>query len=201
MKIGKLVQRHIPAIFEYCETIDPSAFTRLQDADYSKETLDINYPFCRPVANISQEDQVRYYSQVYTVFDVPVRVTSQWFNPPTSNSLPFFLGFLRKHGIPFDESAARIPAAPTATTPKQTKSRGRYKVTAIGNGQNAVIRNILGKLGDEQFSADDWALVKANFEHRCAYCGTDGTLLMEHVVPINRAALGEHRLGNLVPSC
>jgi len=87
MKIGKLVQRHIPAIFEYCETKDASEFSRLQDARYSKETLDINYPFCCPVANISQQDQVRYYAQVYTVFTVPVRVTSQWFNPPHSNSL------------------------------------------------------------------------------------------------------------------
>lgn len=31
MPIGKVVQRSIPAIFEYCETQDPTEFSRLQD--------------------------------------------------------------------------------------------------------------------------------------------------------------------------
>ena len=35
----------------------------------------------------------------------------------------------------------------------------------------------------------------------CAYCGTETELLMEHAIPINKEKLGEHRLGNLVPSC
>tara|TARA_B100001146_G_scaffold214514_1_gene215856 strand:+ start:423 stop:788 length:366 start_codon:yes stop_codon:yes gene_type:complete len=39
------------------------------------------------------------------------------------------------------------------------------------------------------------------FGRACAYCGADGNLVMDHVVPINKQALGEHRLGNLVPSC
>ena len=39
------------------------------------------------------------------------------------------------------------------------------------------------------------------FGRRCAYCGQDDELLMDHVVPINKQSLGEHRLGNLVPSC
>lgn len=44
MPIGKLVQRSIPAILEYCETQDPAEFARLQDQQYSKETFNINYP-------------------------------------------------------------------------------------------------------------------------------------------------------------
>lgn len=35
MPIGKVVQRSIPAIFEYCETQDPTEFSRLQDARYT----------------------------------------------------------------------------------------------------------------------------------------------------------------------
>lgn len=31
MPIGKVVQRSIPAIFEYCETQDPTEFSRHQD--------------------------------------------------------------------------------------------------------------------------------------------------------------------------
>lgn len=200
MKIGKLVQRHIPAMFEHCETKDSNGFSQLQDSRYSKETLDINYPFCRPVAQISQEDQVRYYQQVYTVFNVPVRVTSQWFNPPISNSLPLFQKYLQKRGIPLDESVELVPA-PMRAGPKERKACRRYKSPAIGNGQNAVVRYILGQLGEQQFNASDWEQVKADFEHRCAFCGTDSDLLMDHIVPINRVALGEHRLGNLVPAC
>lgn len=37
------------------------------------------------------------------------------------------------------------------------------------------------------------------FGHRCAYCGVDGDLHMEHVVPISKG--GEHHLGNIVPAC
>ncbi len=200
MRIGKLVQRHIPAIFEYCETKGSSAFSRLQDSNFSKETFDIYFPFCRPVAQISREDQVRYYQHVYTVFKIPVRVTSQWFNPPTSNSLPLFQAFLKKCGIPLDESIELVSVLPRNSS-NERKARGCYKSSAIGNGQNAVIRYILGQLGEEPFSATHWEQVKADFGHHCAYCGTDGKLIMDHVIPINRAALGEHKLGNLAPAC
>lgn len=37
------------------------------------------------------------------------------------------------------------------------------------------------------------------FDHRCAYCGTDGDLQVEHVIPISKG--GEHHLGNIVPAC
>ena len=37
------------------------------------------------------------------------------------------------------------------------------------------------------------------FDHRCAYCGVDGDLQVEHVIPISKG--GEHHLGNIVPAC
>ena len=37
------------------------------------------------------------------------------------------------------------------------------------------------------------------FDHCCAYCGVDGDLQMEHVIPISKG--GEHHLGNIVPAC
>jgi 5-methylcytosine-specific restriction endonuclease McrA len=37
------------------------------------------------------------------------------------------------------------------------------------------------------------------FNHCCAYCGTNGDLHMEHVIPISKG--GEHHLGNIVPAC
>ncbi len=37
------------------------------------------------------------------------------------------------------------------------------------------------------------------FNHCCAYCGANGDLQVEHVVPISKG--GEHHLGNIVPAC
>lgn len=37
------------------------------------------------------------------------------------------------------------------------------------------------------------------FGHRCAYCGAEGDLQVEHVIPISKG--GEHHLGNIVPAC
>ena len=39
----------------------------------------------------------------------------------------------------------------------------------------------------------------AEFGHRCAYCGSDGDLHIEHVVPISKG--GPHSIGNIIPAC
>ncbi len=201
MKIGKYVQNSIPGVFEYCEKKDPTEFVQLQDPQYSKDTFDINYPFCRPVAQISTTEHVRYWRHEYIVNGVPVRVTSQWFNPPTSNSFPLFRKYLAQKGIEaidltFDASEDEVPRKARTRAP-----RGRYKGNAIGIAQNLFVRNILSRLGDEQFSVEHWQAIVEEFGRACAYCEAKGELVMDHVVPINKQAMGEHRLGNLVPSC
>lgn len=205
MKIGKLVQQVAPAIFAYCEETDPPEFARLQDPTYSKDVFDINYPFCREAARISTQDHVRYYQQPYRVQGQTVRVTSQWFNPPTSKSLPLMRRYLGERGIavPVDMAPDPLPDNVQAEIALQQEMRthGRYRQTDIGVVRNAMVRHLLGRLGEERFSAAQWQAVMADFGHRCAYCGTDGPLVMDHVVPINRTSLGEHRLGNLVPAC
>ncbi|WP_143267553.1 HNH endonuclease [Aquimixticola soesokkakensis] len=130
-----------------------------------------------------------------------MRVTSQWFNPPTSKSLPLLLRYLAGKGIPadFQSETATSDALPPDVSIRP--ARGRYKGNAIGNAQNYLVRNILSRLGDEQFNALQWQAVVDAFGRACAYCGAEGDLVMDHVVPINKQALGEHRLGNLVPSC
>lgn len=201
MKIGQIVQSSVPAIFRYCEESDPAEFARLQDPRYSKEAFDINFPFCRQVAWIGASDRVRYWSREYVVRGVPVRVTSQWFNPPTSKSLPLLQRYLADKEIAagfHTWKAAPDEAAPDAAA---RAARGRHKGNAIGNAQNHLVRNILSRLGKERFSAAQWQAIIDAFSGACAYCGVDGALVMDHVVPINKQALGEHRLGNLVPSC
>jgi 5-methylcytosine-specific restriction endonuclease McrA len=198
MKIGQFVKRNVPAIFQYCETSDPSEFARLQDRQYSKETFDINYPFCKPVSKITPEDHVRFYNAIHDVHGISIRVTSQWFNPPTSKSFPLLRQYLAKRKIAQDLS---LQAEPISIATKKQAARGRYRGNAIGNAQNAFIRHLLSSVGDEQFNADQWKEVLSDFGHQCAYCGAEGDLAMEHIIPINRTALGEHRLGNLVPAC
>lgn len=198
MKIGQFVKRIVPAIFKYCETTNPSEFARLQDPRYSKQTFDINYPFCKPVSKIVPEEHMRFYNATYDVHNIPVRVTSQWFNPPTSKSFPLLRQYLAKREIAQDLS---LQVAPTPVAAKDRAARGRYRGNAIGIAQNAFVRHLLSRIGDEKFDADQWESVLSDFDKRCAYCGAEGDLVMEHVIPINRTALGEHRLGNLVPAC
>jgi len=82
------------------------------------------------------------------------------------------------------------------------KENSRYKSSAIGNSQNSLIRNILSNLGEEFFTEKDWEETKKYFSNKCAYCGKfEDKLVMDHAVPINRESLGEHRIGNLIPSC
>lgn len=203
MKIGRLVKRHIREVFEYCEAHDSAEFNRLQDRHYSKKTFDINYPFCTAVEKIAQTDQVRYWQEEYSVHGVRVKVTSQWFNPPTSKSLPFFHRYLKEREIATDESTAPATEGAEGALMKAAEraARGRYKGNAIGNAQNLLVRNLLSRIGDEQFSAAHWQGVIESFAGRCAYCGIHGELVMDHVVPINKQTLGEHRIGNLVPAC
>ncbi|WP_144122231.1 HNH endonuclease [Catellatospora sichuanensis] len=41
----------------------------------------------------------------------------------------------------------------------------------------------------------------SRFGNSCAYCGDAAALVAEHVVPINRTAVGLHAWGNIVPAC
>lgn len=84
---------------------------------------------------------------------------------------------------------------------KISNKNARYKGNAIGNSQNLFIRNILSNLGEESFSTSDWQETLNYFNHCCAYCSKEKTLIMEHAIPINKSKLGEHKLGNLIPSC
>lgn len=205
MKIGALVRHYIPIIFEHCEKQDGSEFDRLCDRAYSKDTFDVNFPFCRPVKDISAVENRRYWSQIYVVRGTSVRVTSQWFDPPTSKSRSSLVRYLERRGIDVIEAALTMPGAESADVIPVERaarvSRGRFKGNAIGNAQNLMVRNILSNLGDESFGPKHWQQVIDAFGRCCAYCGREGELLMDHVVPINKQSLGEHRLGNLVPSC
>jgi 5-methylcytosine-specific restriction endonuclease McrA len=201
MKIGALVQHYIPIIFEHCEKQDHSEFDRLCDRAYSKDTLDVNFPFCKPVADISALENRRYWSQIYVVRGKTVRVTNDWYD----RCRPSVIRYLLRHDIEVIDADGEMPGSESITAPPVERplraARGRFKDYPIGNAQNLLIRNVLSNLGDESFGEEDWQQVIDAFGRRCAYCRLEGDLQREHVVPINKQSLGEHRLGNLVPSC
>ena len=96
-------------------------------------------------------------------------------------------------------SARRDGSQPGSNT---RRSAARYKAKAIGDAQNALVRNLLGRLGTHSFGPADWNGVRdEDFGGVCAYCGAVAPLEIEHAVPMNRAKMGEHHLGNLVPAC
>ncbi len=49
------------------------------------------------------------------------------------------------------------------------------------------------------FTDDDWLAILAEFDSRCAYCGTGGEMCQEHVVAIANG--GPNTASNVVPAC
>jgi 5-methylcytosine-specific restriction endonuclease McrA len=46
---------------------------------------------------------------------------------------------------------------------------------------------------------DDWDRCKDYFDHKCAYCGKNKDLTMDHFIPISK--MGELSINNAIPSC
>ncbi len=49
------------------------------------------------------------------------------------------------------------------------------------------------------FTLDEWEAVVTVFGGRCAYCGREEKLEIEHMTPLSRG--GKHEIGNIVPAC
>ncbi|SMM97796.1 hypothetical protein SPONL_1442 [uncultured Candidatus Thioglobus sp.] len=198
MKIGKLVKTHIEKINLFCEN-EESAFKELLNPEYCKDTFGINYPFYEEVNLIDDKLHRRYYTTTYTVRGKAVRITNHWF-PEHHDS---FLKYLLSKKIINYKDLEQLNANEQETKHciRNPRKNTRYKGNAIGNSSNLLVRNILSNLGLEQFNKDDWLKTKKYFDNSCAYCGNKDSLIMEHAIPINKELLGEHKLGNIVPSC
>ncbi|AZN35111.1 HNH endonuclease [Iodobacter ciconiae] len=198
MKIGELVKQHIKDIFSNCEIAEHDEIYHLLDYKDSKNMFGVNYPFCTELENIEQSESKRYWTEIYIVRSKRVRVTSQWFE----KSRESFLKYIESKGISVENNLENSTNNEhKALSPFKNNSNSRYRGAAIGNSQNLFIRNILSNLGQESFTENDWNLTKDYFLYKCAYCALEAELLIEHAIPINKEKLGEHKLGNVVPSC
>ena len=206
LRVGELVRVFVDKIIQYCETQNPDELQRLLDPTYSWDTFKIRYPFFKKAAEILPSNPQRYWTEKHECLNTTVRVCSQWFPPHVNQNRKLFEAYLVAKQIATREELliladeATQEAVNEAKTPKTIRNQ-RYRGRAIGNAQNQLIRNILSNLGHESFSEQDWEGTKAFFSNRCAYCGAETTLIMDHGIPINRTSLGEHRLGNLIPCC
>jgi 5-methylcytosine-specific restriction endonuclease McrA len=200
MRIGKLVKQCIKQIFSHCATVAHDEIYSLLDPQYSKKALGINFPFCIELEKIEPSQSKRYWTEIYLIRGKRVRVTSQWFE----TSRPLFLTYLKSKGIAAEldlPEYERDRVKKKQHAPPSSRANSRYRGNPIGNAQNLFVRNILSSIGLESFNEEAWNSTKDYFSHKCAYCGTETELLMEHAIPINKEKLGEHRFGNLVPSC
>ena len=200
MKIGRLVKHHIRKIFRYCEVTDHDELNRLTDKKYSKKHFNINHPFCAEASLIPSEESKRYWTDRYLVQGKTVRVSSQWVDPSKS----MFIQYLINNHISTVEKILSLDEAVPVDkieACRSSRENSRYRGNAIGNAQNLLVRNILSSLGHESFNDQDWIETKNYFSNQCAYCGAEGDLVIDHVIPINKVSLGEHRLGNLIPGC
>jgi 5-methylcytosine-specific restriction endonuclease McrA len=75
-----------------------------------------------------------------------------------------------------------------------SKKHPEYKRIGCRN-RRARILNASGN----GWSAKDEKQLKQDYSYRCAYCGKDTKLELDHIVPISRG--GKHAIENIVPAC
>jgi hypothetical protein len=185
MSIGDIVYNNLEQIIDYCKN-NPEELGSLLDIDKSKETFDLNYAFFIETAKIDDNDKkkssARYIAKKYTVNDIEVRVTNDWYK----RNIPYLKKYFSDRRIVFSELDNVNTGKAPLSKKQSSRKNSRYKGKAIGDSQNALIRNILSNLGDESFAESDWLKTKEYFGNSCAYCGNSGELVVEHAIPINR---------------
>jgi hypothetical protein len=214
--IGEFVRSYADKIFQYCGD-HPDELARLMDKEYSNRVFKLHLPFCMEESRIPHKAKggKRYWtSRSYPLNGARLLICSEWHE---RNRRPF-CDYLEAKGIIGGEELSGIVAdlgsepQPATRTRSRASANGimkkRYKSRHEDNAANAVIRAILSNLGPEIFGLSDWEETKGYFLNRCAYydennpkCDEETPTHRDHIIPINKDELGEHRLGNFVPSC
>jgi len=200
MKIGQLVRIFIPKIIDYCLTIDEEEIVRLQDLEYTRNTFGVSsYPFWSRTDNVN--DSKRFWTEIHIIHEDEFRVSSQWTIKHIEKFKNYLIGKNLTTEDEFNKFDFDMEKENDTKLDNKLRANSRYRGNAIGNSQNLLVRNILSNLGDETFGERDWSNTKEFFDNCCAYCGSNEKLIMEHAIPINKTMMGEHKLGNIIPSC
>ena len=81
------------------------------------------------------------------------------------------------------------------------RAKTRYRQTAKGKAVSAAAKAArrTALLDAGTFTADQWLAKLAEFGGRCAICGTDKHITVDHIAPISRG--GANTIENLQPLC
>lgn len=132
-----------------------------------------------------------------------------WFHLKITQSAPTVAELIEKQSqkIINEEKAEFLEDGGTEEEWKKEYGRRRHHIKMATDPEYVAYMRQKSKRRKAQMRASVAIQVKgrqirarfAEFGHRCAYCGADGDLHIEHVVPISKG--GPHSIGNIIPAC
>jgi 5-methylcytosine-specific restriction endonuclease McrA len=78
---------------------------------------------------------------------------------------------------------------------KYTQTEKGKAMTAMRNARRRAWMTDTPNL----LTAAQWLQVLKDNHYRCHYCGTDGKMTLDHVIPLSKG--GKHTIDNVVPAC
>lgn len=94
LKIGKVVQLVLKPILEK-GNIPDDEIKRLQDKEYSKKVLNLNFPLL--VREDGDYDRVRYYRDPIVIKGIKYMMCSQWAERHDNNDRPYLMKWIQEH--------------------------------------------------------------------------------------------------------
>ena len=90
---------------------------------------------------------------------------------------------------------------------KYTKNKERlcrlkriyYRKNKKAHVSRVLNRKYLKKVNGTGLTNKQWDEILNKYNHRCAYCGVQGNMTRDHVIPLGKG--GEHSPHNIVPAC
>ena len=95
LKVGKLVKSKMEELIEK-DLLSDEEINKLQRADYSRQTLHIQYPLLRKARTSDSNKIPRYWAGTKTIRGNKYFICSEWYEKPSNNDRPHFLNWYRK---------------------------------------------------------------------------------------------------------
>ena len=95
LKVGKLVKSKMEELIEK-DLLSDNEINKLQRADYSRQTLHIQYPLLRKARASDPNKIPKYWAGTKTIRGNKYFICSEWYEQPSNNDRPHFLNWYRK---------------------------------------------------------------------------------------------------------